>query len=503
MSRTRQPSRRLSRETFERRRDVFGAPVPWLMRLPECVELEQAILVAHDTNAQPDASDVELALTATHLASTIQRTRDSIAIADASPRPTEDGGDGGSVGDDGDGGSVGDDGDDDAGSDDVDAALAAAGLIAEAEQLLATLEPSARIDTTRDAESLKSDSEDEERTGARAMAQSVSKRMSRILDGLLSPSKEQDDMKSERISEHETCSDDMASGEPATEGGAETMEQLDDDSTARRRSDVAAVDDVAMTVGDLGVDDTASREVTSSAPSDTAAEAAVEADDDEAAAERDDVEDSSPSALPSMRRTSGSQVARASSILSVRKQSGSRVSNTQTLMRQSGQSTQSQLSSRKFSEETRVVMAQWRSGVKLKQARRKTRPPELQSWVWKVKTTHAGVPIRKVERRWAVLTASELLYFADSSRQCLKRRISLEGVCATAGVPEGDTVMASHTTAHAPVLARFLSQRKYPIVLEFADKRAPHLVVAFALRSEYEQWAEALRALRGSQHLEA
>ena len=123
----------------------------------------------------------------------------------------------------------------------------------------------------------------------------------------------------------------------------------------------------------------------------------------------------------------------------------------------------------------------------------------VEGWVWKVKATREGVMARKVEQRWAVLRGTELLYYADETLVVLKKRVPLRGARVLGAKVKVDAVMEAENPKNPPVVRHFLGQRKYPVVLQFAEEvggggRAPlDLVLAFASRSEHEQWVTARR----------
>ena len=124
----------------------------------------------------------------------------------------------------------------------------------------------------------------------------------------------------------------------------------------------------------------------------------------------------------------------------------------------------------------------------------------VEGWVWKVKSTREGVMARKVEQRWAVLRGTELLYYADETLAVLKKRVPLRGARVLGAKVKVDAVMEAENPKNPPVVRHFLGQRKYPVVLQFSEEaggggRAPlDLVLAFASRSEHEQWVTALKS---------
>ena len=120
----------------------------------------------------------------------------------------------------------------------------------------------------------------------------------------------------------------------------------------------------------------------------------------------------------------------------------------------------------------------------------------LQGWVWKVKAGRdTGEIARKVERRWAMLRGSELLYFTDASLRVLKRRVSLPGLRVAAPNVKRDAILeAENAKKNSAVVRYFLAQRKYPVVLQGMDSKALDLVVAWPTRTEHQTWMKALRA---------
>ena len=120
---------------------------------------------------------------------------------------------------------------------------------------------------------------------------------------------------------------------------------------------------------------------------------------------------------------------------------------------------------------------------------------DCQGPLWKVKVGRDGVMHRKIERRWALLFGGELLYFQDESCTALKRRLPMQGVRVLGWGSLDNADVEARRDSNPPVVRHFLTQRKFPIILQWPDyrQRPLDLVLATASRSEYDAWLSALR----------
>ena len=120
---------------------------------------------------------------------------------------------------------------------------------------------------------------------------------------------------------------------------------------------------------------------------------------------------------------------------------------------------------------------------------------DCQGPLWKVKVGRDGVMHRKIERRWALLFGGELLYFQDESCTALKRRLPMQGVRVLGWGSLDNADTEARRDSNPPVVRHFLTQRKFPIILQWPDyrQRPLDLVLATASRSEYDAWLSALR----------